>query len=83
MAEAYSGAPVAAGLPSTSFPGLTDTSNPIVAACYAAWNEHVAMVGPGFVNQVSGEGAERLTSGPAKIPDGTWVAAPEGRRISD
>eukprot|EP00969_Alexandrium_andersonii_P330763 14619165-Alexandrium_andersonii.AAC.1 len=41
------------------------------------------MVGPDFVNQVSGEGAERLTSGPAKIPDGTWAAAPEGRRISD
>eukprot|EP00969_Alexandrium_andersonii_P171974 7602084-Alexandrium_andersonii.AAC.1 len=58
MAVAYSGAPVAASLPSTSFPGLTDTSCPVMAACHAVWNELVAMVGPDFVNQVSGEGAE-------------------------
>eukprot|EP00969_Alexandrium_andersonii_P339489 15006428-Alexandrium_andersonii.AAC.1 len=62
MAEAYLDAPVAAKLPFTAFPGLSDTSNPVMAACHAAWNELVAMVGPEFANQVSGEGAERLTA---------------------
>eukprot|EP00969_Alexandrium_andersonii_P328131 14500074-Alexandrium_andersonii.AAC.1 len=60
MAVAYTGTAVAASLPPTAFPGLTDTSSPVMAACHAAWNELVAMVGPGFANQVSGEGAERL-----------------------
>eukprot|EP00969_Alexandrium_andersonii_P285422 12618179-Alexandrium_andersonii.AAC.1 len=58
MAVAYAGAPVATSLPPTAFPGMTDASNPVMAACHAAWNELVAMVGPDFVNQVSGEGAE-------------------------
>eukprot|EP00969_Alexandrium_andersonii_P036784 1612325-Alexandrium_andersonii.AAC.1 len=54
-----------------------------MVVCHAAWNELVTMVGPDFVNQVTGEGAERLTAGPARIPDGAWVAALEGRRVSD
>eukprot|EP00969_Alexandrium_andersonii_P056730 2501191-Alexandrium_andersonii.AAC.1 len=83
MAEAFPDVPTAAKLPFTAFPGLTDAANPVMAACHAAWNELVDMVGPEFVNQVTGEGAERLTAGPAKIPDGPWVAAPEGRRISE
>eukprot|EP00969_Alexandrium_andersonii_P125617 5553112-Alexandrium_andersonii.AAC.1 len=69
MAEAF---PDAAILPCTQFPGLSDTENPVMVACNAAWNELVALVGPDFANQVTGEGAERLTAGPARIPDGAW-----------
>eukprot|EP00969_Alexandrium_andersonii_P165513 7314211-Alexandrium_andersonii.AAC.1 len=54
-----------------------------MVACHAAWNALVALAGPDFANKVIGEGAERLTAGPARIPGGTWVAAPEGRRVSD
>eukprot|EP00969_Alexandrium_andersonii_P130249 5758680-Alexandrium_andersonii.AAC.1 len=52
-------------------------------ACHAAWNELVATVGSDFISHVIGEEAERLTSEPAKIPPGTWVADPEGRRVQD
>eukprot|EP00969_Alexandrium_andersonii_P359359 15453024-Alexandrium_andersonii.AAC.1 len=42
-AEAFPDAPVAAKLPFASFPGLKDTSNPVMAACHGAWNELVEM----------------------------------------
>eukprot|EP00969_Alexandrium_andersonii_P314061 13874611-Alexandrium_andersonii.AAC.1 len=83
MAEAFPDVPVAAKLPFTAFPGLKDPSNPVMAACHGAWNELAEIVGPEFVNQVTGEGAECLTAGPAKIPEGSWVSAPEGRRVAD
>eukprot|EP00969_Alexandrium_andersonii_P239962 10593686-Alexandrium_andersonii.AAC.1 len=41
------------------------------------------MVGPDFISQVTGEGAESLAADPARIPQGSWISAPEGRRISD
>eukprot|EP00969_Alexandrium_andersonii_P125225 5535701-Alexandrium_andersonii.AAC.1 len=42
-AEAFADAPAAAVLPFTQFPGLTDTSDPVMKACHAAWNELVSM----------------------------------------
>eukprot|EP00969_Alexandrium_andersonii_P181613 8026211-Alexandrium_andersonii.AAC.1 len=43
MAEAFPDAPVATTLPFTQFPGLSDTENPVMVACHAAWNELVAL----------------------------------------
>eukprot|EP00969_Alexandrium_andersonii_P044658 1959544-Alexandrium_andersonii.AAC.1 len=48
--------PEVAKLPFASFPGLSDTSNPIMKACHGAWNELVVMVGPEVINQVAGKG---------------------------
>eukprot|EP00969_Alexandrium_andersonii_P251366 11109541-Alexandrium_andersonii.AAC.1 len=51
-------------------------------ACYAAWNELVKVVGPDFVDRVTGEGAVALADQPSIVPSGTWVASAEGR-VSD
>eukprot|EP00969_Alexandrium_andersonii_P324335 14331596-Alexandrium_andersonii.AAC.1 len=69
MAEAVAEPLVATLLPFTSFPGLKDTFQP----------SH----GPEFTNQVTGEGADRLTVGPARTPEGSWVSAPERNRVQD
>eukprot|EP00969_Alexandrium_andersonii_P185739 8207199-Alexandrium_andersonii.AAC.1 len=62
MAEAFPDATTVAKMPFTSFPGLEDSPNPVIAACRGAWNELVEIVGPEFANQVTGGGAERLTA---------------------
>eukprot|EP00969_Alexandrium_andersonii_P073798 3255175-Alexandrium_andersonii.AAC.1 len=51
MAEAFTDAPSANKLPFAEFPGLSDTEDPVMQACHAAWNELVELVGPDFINQ--------------------------------
>eukprot|EP00969_Alexandrium_andersonii_P259132 11457554-Alexandrium_andersonii.AAC.1 len=50
----------------TSFPGLTDDINPIMRACYSAWNQFVVLVGPEFASKVTGDEAARLTADPTR-----------------